>query len=50
MIQQTGDKGSMIFWHTEHVGWIVCRKQSVEDTVEFGSAYDTDITDLYGHI
>jgi hypothetical protein len=49
-IQQTGDQWFIIFRHAELVGWIICWKQSVEETVEFAPAYETDITDLYGLI
>jgi hypothetical protein len=47
MIQQTGDQEFMIFRHAELVGCIICWKQSVEETVELASAYETD---LYGSI
>jgi len=40
----------MVFWHAELVGWIICREQSVEKTVEFASSYETNVTDLYGSI
>ena len=40
----------MIFWHASLVGWMVCRKQGVEKTVEFASAYETDVADLHGPI
>jgi hypothetical protein len=50
MIQQTRDKGFMIFRHAELVGWIVRWKQGVEKTMEFASAYETDVTDLHGPI
>ena len=51
MIRQVGDEGFMIFWHTELLmGWIVCRKQSVEESIEFASAYETDIANLHGLI
>jgi hypothetical protein len=47
MTQQGGDEGFMIFWHTDLVGWITCRKQGVEETMEFASAYKTDIAYLH---
>jgi hypothetical protein len=50
MIGQTGDKGFMIFWHAELVGWIVCWQQSVKKTFEFAFAYETDVADLNGTI
>ena len=50
MIQQAGDKWFMVFWHTELVGWIVCWQQGVEKTVEFASAYETNVTELHGPI
>ena len=51
MIRQVGDEGFMIFWHTELLmGWIVCRKQSVEKPIKFASAYETDVANLHGLI
>ncbi len=51
MIRQGRDEGFMGFWDAgEHVGWVVFWKQSVEKTIEFASAYKTDIPDLHGPI
>jgi hypothetical protein len=47
MIRQFGDEGFMILWHAELVGWIVCRKQSVEEAMEIASAYESNITYLH---
>ena len=47
MIRHGGDKRFIIFWHAEIVGWIICWKQGVEKTVEFASAYETDVADLH---
>jgi hypothetical protein len=49
-IRQGGDKWFMIFWHAELVGWIICWKQGVEKTMEFASAYETDVADFHGRI
>jgi hypothetical protein len=49
VIRPGGDEGFMIFWHTL-VGWIVCWKQSVKKTMEFASAYETDIANMHGYI
>ena len=50
MIGPSGDEGFMIFWHVSLVGWMVCRKQCVEEAVEFASTYETNVTDLHGPI
>jgi hypothetical protein len=50
MIGPSGDKGFMIFWYALLLGWIVCREQGVEKTMEFASTCETDITDLHGPI
>jgi hypothetical protein len=50
MIQQTWDKGFMIFWHASLVGWIVCWQQGIEKTVESAFANETDVADLHGPI
>jgi hypothetical protein len=51
MIQQGRDEGFIMFWYAELlVRWIVCWKQGVEKTMEFASAYETDIPDLHGPI
>jgi hypothetical protein len=47
MIQQTGDKGFMVFWHALLVGWIVCWQEGVEKTIEFACAYETDVAYLH---
>ncbi len=47
MIRQVGDEGLMVFWHAALVGWIVCWKQGVEKTMEFASAYETNVADLH---
>ena len=33
-----------------YVGLIFCGKQGIEKTMEFATAYETDVTDLHGHI
>ena len=50
MIQQIGDEGFMILRYPEPVGWIVCWKQGIEETMEFASAYETNIANLHGSI
>jgi hypothetical protein len=50
MIWRCGNEGLMIFWHASLVGWIVCWKQSVEKTMKFSSAYEANVSDLYGPI
>lgn len=50
VIQQAGDEGFMIFWDAELVGGIVCRKEGVEKTMEFASAYKADIADFHRSI
>ena len=50
MIQHVRYEGFMIFWHAEHVGWIICWKQGVEKTMEFASAYETDVANFDGPI
>ena len=47
MIRQVGDEWFMIFWHAALVGWVVCWKQGVEETMEFASAYKTNVADLH---
>lgn len=47
-VQQSRDQWFIIFRHTELVGWIICWEQSVEETVEFAPAYETDITTYMG--
>jgi hypothetical protein len=38
----------MILWHSESaMGWMVCRKQSIEKTVEFAFAYVADVADFH---
>jgi len=43
-------KRLMILWYAELLGWVVCRKQSIEKTVEFASAYIAYVADLHGTI
>jgi hypothetical protein len=50
MVGQAGDKRFMIFWYTEFVGWMICRKESIEKAVESTSAYEPDIADLHGTV
>ena len=51
MIQHVGDEGFMIFWNAELiVGWIICWKQGIEKTMEFASAYETDVANFHGPI
>ena len=50
MIQQGGDKGFMMFWNASFLGWVICRKQGVEKTMEFASEYETDVADSHGPI
>ncbi len=50
VIDQLGNKGFMIFWHTVFMGWVVCWKHGIEKTVEFASTYETNVTDLHGSI
>jgi len=38
----------MAFWYARPVGWMVRRKKSVEKSVEFASAYETDVSNLDG--
>jgi hypothetical protein len=45
-----GDEGFMTIWRAEVVGRMVLWKQGVEKTMEFASAYETDIANLYGLI
>ena len=47
MIRHGGDEGFMIFWHTELLRWMVCRKQGTEKAVESALAYETDVADLH---
>ena len=47
MIRHGGDKRFIIFWHAELVGWMICWKQGIEETVEFASTYETNVADLY---
>ena len=46
MIQQSRDKGFVVFWHAEHVGWVILWKKSAEQTIEFACSYKSDIADL----
>jgi hypothetical protein len=39
-----------MLWHAEILGRIVCGKQSIEKTVEFAHAYETDVAYLHGSI
>jgi hypothetical protein len=50
MIRQVGDERFIMFWHASLVGGIVGRKQGVEKTMEFASAYEADIANLHGPI
>jgi hypothetical protein len=45
MIRRAGGKRFVTFWHAELVGWIAFRQQGVEKSVEFASAYETDVAD-----
>jgi len=47
MIRQVGDEWFMIFWHAAFVGWIVFWKQGVEKSMEFASAYETNVANLH---
>ena len=47
MVRQTGDKRLMMFWYTEFVGRMVCRKEGVEKTVKSTSAYEPDVANLH---
>jgi len=41
----------MIFWYTKlAMGWMVCREQGIEKTVELTFAYVTDVTNFHGAI
>ena len=44
------DKLLIILRYTEHMGWIVCGKESIEKTVKFAFAYVTDVANLHGAI
>ena len=50
MIRQVGFEWFMIFWHTAFMGWVVLWKQGVEKTMEFASAYETNVANLHGLI
>jgi hypothetical protein len=42
------DKGFVMLWNAESaMGGVICRKQSVEKSVEFSFAYITDIANFY---
>jgi hypothetical protein len=47
MIQPIGDERFMIFWHPALLEWVVCWKESVEETMEIASAYKTNIANLH---
>jgi hypothetical protein len=47
MIRRCEDEGFMTFWHSSLVGWIAFWKQGIEKTMEFASAYETDIANLH---
>ena len=51
MIQHVGDEGFVILWHAKLlVGWMVCWMQGVEKTIEFASAYETNIANMHGPV
>jgi hypothetical protein len=50
MMHRPGDKGFMIFWNSELVGWVVCWQHGIKKTMEFASAYEADIAHLHGPI
>jgi len=37
----------MVFWYAGLVGWMVCRKEGIEKSVESASAYETDVANLH---
>jgi hypothetical protein len=45
-IRNFGNEWFMIIWHAVLVGWMVCWKQGVEKTMEFASAYETNVANL----
>jgi len=41
-------EGLVMLWHTESaMGWMVCWKQSIEETVEFAFTHVTDVAHFY---
>jgi len=48
MIRQFRDKWFIIFWYTESVGWMICGKESIEETMESAFADETNIANLHG--
>ena len=50
MIKQGGDEGLIIFWHSSLMRRIIGWEQGVEKTMEFASAYETNIANLHGPI
>ena len=47
MIRRLGDEFFMTFWHAVLMGFIVFRKQGVEKSMEFASAYETNVANLH---
>jgi hypothetical protein len=48
MVGYTRDERFVIFRYTEGVGWMICRKESVEKAVESAFAYEPDVTNFHG--
>ena len=47
MIRKVGKEWFMTIWHAVLVGWMACWKQGVEKTMEFASAYETNVANLH---